>query len=130
MNPTADKSTRPYTSLFEIPGSYAEEVVEPKSFRNTLISALGYTAIGLMQVQQFQSAMDHTLSHNTSGAKQPLTSQAPRNCQSLPLLNADVGQGRNRIVLFSSRRTVCKAIWADGHVSVRLARRYKKTCFL
>ncbi|MBQ9240887.1 MAG: HAMP domain-containing protein [Duodenibacillus sp.] len=55
---------RQYPSIFDLPESPAEEVVEPKSFRNTLMSALGYTAIvpifllGVMQQQQFSTAME------------------------------------------------------------------------
>ena len=58
---------KPLFSLPEIPGAYdlsAEDVVEPRSFRNQLISALGYTAIipivllALLQQQQFQKATE------------------------------------------------------------------------
>ncbi|HBN74185.1 MAG TPA: hypothetical protein DD376_05725 [Sutterella sp.] len=55
-------SNKAYKSIFDLPEMTAEEVVEPHSFRNSLLRALCYTAIvpifmlGLFQLQQFQRA--------------------------------------------------------------------------
>lgn len=52
-----------YDRIFEFPEMPAEEMVEPKSFRNNIIKMLCYTAVvpifmlGLFQSQQFQRAM-------------------------------------------------------------------------
>ena len=47
----------------------------------------------------------------------------------LTLLNVDVGQGRDCVVFVSSRRTVCKVIWADEHGAVMLTRSLKQGRF-
>ena len=67
--PDQESGKQPQKPLFSLPdtpgafGSLAEDVVEPRSFRNQLISALGYTAIipivllAVLQ-QQFQKATE------------------------------------------------------------------------
>ncbi len=47
----------------------------------------------------------------------------------LSLLNVDVGLGRDCVVFVSSRRTVCKVIWADAHGAAMLTRSLRQGRF-